>query len=49
MKEGQIVWANKHKAIVKAVINQNKYLVEYLDGKGSDYMPEECLSNTDEA
>lgn len=47
--EGQVVLANKHKAVVKAMVNPSKYLVEYLDGKGSDYMPAECLSITDEA
>ena len=39
---GDIVFANAHQATVM-LIEDDRYLVHYADGKGSDWMPLECL------
>jgi hypothetical protein len=41
------VFANNHKATVKLIEN-DRYLVHYEDGKGSDWMPLECLKKCED-
>ena len=42
----QKVWANQHIATIVLIID-NKYLVQYSDGVGSDWMDETCLKKID--
>jgi hypothetical protein len=42
MELEQIVYANQHLAIIK-YLDGSVALVHYCDGKGSDWMPIECL------